>query len=236
MDVHPRRIFCPHTQDRHRDAPHSVELDSMNSISHDRGISGTSYRQPAQGSDRPRTDTRVRRARGTSSQRGHESRNGPPRPHPEFETYNRYCHNDTLRQTNPGATVPPRSPGQVWQLYGQPRAMQRNIDRPTGSQKLHATNPDLTSTSKADFDLAGLAISEQSDGVDCHQERVANFERLCVHGLRHTSAGFQDAEPQSLRMHDIIRQFNFVRRGSGKRAKFRESVKQWLKIERDHTL
>jgi hypothetical protein len=90
---------------------------------------------------------------------------------------------------------------------------------------------------KLDLLSLSLLFSEQLDQTDIHQERVKNFEEMHARDSRsHASGGVENAESQSSRMQDIIRQFDFVRRSSGKRAKFRESVKQWLKIEQDHIL
>lgn len=236
--VHPRPIDSPHMQYLPHNHLSSAEQFSSDSVHQGYRATGTAHQPPARGSDRLHTSTQVCHPQGMPLQHGYNRTTRQPRDHAVFETYDRYRDTGSLYQTNPGPTVPRHSPSHVWGLNGQPRVWSRNIDRPTRSQNLQTTNTDSQFLApETEFALPEFAFSEQLDQTDIYQERVKNFAEMHARDLRsHASGGVKNTESQSSRMQDIIRQFDFVRRSSGKRAKFRRSVKQWLKIEQDHIL
>jgi hypothetical protein len=149
-------------------------------------------------------------------------------------TYDRYRHNGTLRPTNLGPTVPTHTPGEIWERYGEPHTRPRNISRPSRLQNLQATNPDDRFTFEAEFG--------PSESLDCpfsHQEFTATFNEGYNLGVRwryarsdETSGCIVCIEPHGSQAREFMKNLDFVRRGSGKRAKFRGNVKKLFGIAR----
>lgn len=228
--VYRRRVDSTHQSPPSQSDPYNMHSDLP---SRDHRDYGNAHHGFASSSTYPRRSTRPHPVQGLAhEQEGRQSSYNMLTPQLTHE----YHHRDrTLRETNSGPAVPPHTPGDLRAGNGEPGTRSRNVERPSRSQMPRATYPYAPRVTLADE----LVQSEPLDHSTNHPELKQSFYKEHTTDVRSLArrgdySGSVGAFKSSCsRRYTVAEQFNFVRRGSGRRAKIRRSAQDFFGIQHD---